>query len=217
MRYNTDEDAKVAAWWDYGYQIGGFADRTTLVDNNTWNNTHIAIVGKAMSSSEEISYEILKEHDVDYVLIIFGGLLGFNGDDLNKFLWMVRIPEGIWPDEVNEQSFFTADGQFRVDAAASDTMKNCLMYKMSYHDFPGVMGNPTQSTDRVRGATIDESHVFPLKYFDEVFTTENWLVRIYKLKDLDLEGRDLGDVYDMDNTQTKKKSLKKPKLEPRVN
>ena len=27
------------SWWDYGYQIAGFADRTTLVDNNTWNNT----------------------------------------------------------------------------------------------------------------------------------------------------------------------------------
>ena len=47
---NTPEDAKVMAWWDYGYQIGGMADRTTLVDNNTWNNTHIATVGKAMSS-----------------------------------------------------------------------------------------------------------------------------------------------------------------------
>ena len=30
-----------------GYQIGGMADRPTLVDNNTWNNTHIATVGKA--------------------------------------------------------------------------------------------------------------------------------------------------------------------------
>lgn len=60
LRMNTPEDAKVMAWWDYGYQIGGMADRTTLVDNNTWNNTHIATVGKAMSSPEEVSYEILK-------------------------------------------------------------------------------------------------------------------------------------------------------------
>ena len=33
------------SWWDYGYQITGFSNRTTLVDNNTWNNTHIATVG----------------------------------------------------------------------------------------------------------------------------------------------------------------------------
>ena len=32
------------SWWDYGYQIAGMANRTTLVDNNTWNNSHIALV-----------------------------------------------------------------------------------------------------------------------------------------------------------------------------
>lgn len=34
------------SWWDYGYQIAGMANRTTLVDNNTWNNSHIAMVRK---------------------------------------------------------------------------------------------------------------------------------------------------------------------------
>jgi hypothetical protein len=35
---------RVMSWWDYGYQIAGMANRTTLVDNNTWNNSHIAMV-----------------------------------------------------------------------------------------------------------------------------------------------------------------------------
>ena len=39
-----------------------------LVDNNTWNNSHIALVGKAMSSNESAAYEIMTELDVDYVL-----------------------------------------------------------------------------------------------------------------------------------------------------
>lgn len=94
LRQNTKQDAKIMSWWDYGYQIGGMADRPTLVDNNTWNNTHIATVGKAMSSREEVSYPIMKQHEVDYVLVVFGGLLGYSGDDINKFLWMVRIAEG---------------------------------------------------------------------------------------------------------------------------
>lgn len=89
LRKNTPDDAKIMSWWDYGYQIGGMADRTTLVDNNTWNNTHIATVGKAMSSSEEVSYSILRKHDVDYVLVIFGGLLGYSGDDINKVCHIV--------------------------------------------------------------------------------------------------------------------------------
>jgi len=39
LRQNTPEDAVVMSWWDYGYQIAGMADRPTLVDNNTWNNS----------------------------------------------------------------------------------------------------------------------------------------------------------------------------------
>lgn len=45
LRHNTHEDAKIMSWWDYGYQMSGIANRTVLVDNNTWNNTHIATVG----------------------------------------------------------------------------------------------------------------------------------------------------------------------------
>lgn len=68
------------SWWDYGYQITAMANRTILVDNNTWNNTHISRVGQAMASSEEKSYEIMRELDVDYVLVIFGGLTGYSSD-----------------------------------------------------------------------------------------------------------------------------------------
>lgn len=128
LRQNTPSNAKIMSWWDYGYQIGGMADRPTLVDNNTWNNTHIATVGKAMSSREEVSYPILRQHDVDYVLVVFGGLIGYSGDDINKFLWMVRISQGIWPDEVKERDYFTARGEYRVDDAATPTMRNSLMY-----------------------------------------------------------------------------------------
>ena len=91
LKMNPPEDAKVMSWWDYGYQITAMANRTILVDNNTWNNTHISRVGQAMASSEEKAYEIMKELDVNYVLVIFGGLTGYSSDDINKFLWMVRI------------------------------------------------------------------------------------------------------------------------------
>ncbi|CAH01570.1 dolichyl-diphosphooligosaccharide--protein glycosyltransferase subunit STT3 [Kluyveromyces lactis] len=218
LRMNTAEDAKVAAWWDYGYQIGGMADRTTLVDNNTWNNTHIAIVGKAMSSPEEKAYEILKAHDVDYVLVVFGGALGYSGDDLNKFLWMVRISEGIWPDEVKERNFFTGRGEYRVDADATKTMKDSLMYKLSYHDFPSIYPNGV-GHDRTRNQKITNNEVGPLDYFEEVFTSEILLVRIYKLKSPDSLGRDHGEAAKFDrNLQSgvKKRLVKKPELELRV-
>ena len=78
----------------------GMANRTTLVDNNTWNNSHIALVGKAMSSTEEKAIKIMRMLSVDYVLVIFGGMIGYSGDDINKFLWMVRIAEGEHPQDI---------------------------------------------------------------------------------------------------------------------
>lgn len=215
LRMNTPEDAKVMAWWDYGYQIGGMADRTTLVDNNTWNNTHIATVGKAMALSEEKAYGILRQHDVDYVLVIFGGLLGYLGDDMNKFLWMVRISEGIWPDEVHERDFFSARGEYRVDGDASDTMKELLMYKMSYYRFAELYGS--KAPDRVRNQDIPEDPIH-LDTLEEVFTTQNWIVRIYKVKDLDTLGRDLHSASAASRSRPGKRvrGVKKPALDLRV-
>jgi dolichyl-diphosphooligosaccharide--protein glycosyltransferase len=187
LRENTAEDAKVMSWWDYGYQIAGLANRTTLVDNNTWNNSHIATVGMAMSSNEEVSYEIMRRHDVDYVLVIFGGLLGYSGDDINKFLWMIRISSGVYPTAPKEPDFFTPRGEYRVDNEASKTMKESMMYKMSFYRynqlFPGG-----QAVDRVRGQNIPNKDI-KLDVIEEVFTSENWIVRIYKVKDLDNLGR----------------------------
>ena len=66
----------MASWWDYGYQTTAMANRTVIVDNNTWNNTHIATVGRAMSSPERKAWQIYRSLDVDYVLVVFGGFIG---------------------------------------------------------------------------------------------------------------------------------------------
>ncbi len=38
----------------------------------------------AMSSNESRAYEIMRTLDVNYVLVIFGGVIGYSGDDINK-------------------------------------------------------------------------------------------------------------------------------------
>ncbi|KAI5285621.1 oligosaccharyl transferase stt3 subunit [Ascosphaera aggregata] len=209
LRQNTPKNAKIMSWWDYGYQIGGMADRPTLVDNNTWNNTHIATVGKAMSSPEEVSYPILKQHDVDYVLVVFGGLLGYSGDDLNKFLWMIRIAEGIWPDEISERNYFTDRGEYRVDEQATPAMKNSLMYKMSYYNFHTLF-SPNQAVDRVRNSRVPSTGPV-LSTLEEAFTSENWIIRLYKVKDLDNVGRDHLSAAMFDKGQKRRKMTKRRK------
>lgn len=84
LRQNTPTDAKVMSWWDYGYQITAMGNITVIVDNNTWNNTHIATVGRAMSSYEDEAYDIMRSLDVNYVLVVFGGVTGYSSDDINK-------------------------------------------------------------------------------------------------------------------------------------
>ncbi|KAB8207472.1 Oligosaccharyl transferase STT3 subunit-domain-containing protein [Aspergillus parasiticus] len=207
LRQNTPDNAKIMSWWDYGYQIGGMADRPTLVDNNTWNNTHIATVGKAMSSREEVSYPILRQHDVDYVLVVFGGLLGYSGDDINKFLWMVRIAEGIWPDEVKERDYFTARGEYRVDDEATPAMRNSLMYKMSYYNFNALF-QQGQAMDRVRGSRLPAEGP-QLSTLEEAFTSENWIIRIYKVKDLDNLGRDHNSATAFERGHKRKRATKR--------
>jgi len=59
----------------------------------------------AMSSTEERAYEIMRMLNVDYILVIFGGMIGYSGDDINKFLWMVRIAEGEHPHRIKVRHF----------------------------------------------------------------------------------------------------------------
>nr|VDC86917.1 unnamed protein product [Brassica oleracea] len=176
LSHNTDVDDKVASWWDYGYQTTAMANRTVIVDNNTWNNTHIATVGTAMSSPEKAAWEIFNSLDVKYVLVVFGGVIGYPSDDINKFLWMVRIGGGEFP-HIKEADYLR-DGQYRIDSEATPTMLNCLMYKLCYYRFVETDG---KGYDRVRRTEIGKKY-FKLTHFEEVFTSHHWMVRIYKLK-----------------------------------
>eukprot|EP01007_Sphenomonas_quadrangularis_P002788 NODE_470_length_1449_cov_141.001429_g351_i0.p1 GENE.NODE_470_length_1449_cov_141.001429_g351_i0~~NODE_470_length_1449_cov_141.001429_g351_i0.p1 ORF type:complete len:414 (-),score=171.58 NODE_470_length_1449_cov_141.001429_g351_i0:206-1399(-) len=184
LDHNTAPEARIMSWWDYGYQMTAMGRKVTLVDNNTWNNTHIATVGRCMSSSEPEANKVMRRLDVDYVLAIFGGMIGYSSDDINKFLWMVKISSGVYPKHVQERNYYSEDGQYRVDGAMSKTMQNCLMYKMCYYRFAEATnygGGQPSGFDRVRNVEIGHKNV-RLSHLDEAFTSEHWLVRIYKVK-----------------------------------
>jgi dolichyl-diphosphooligosaccharide--protein glycosyltransferase len=188
LRRNTDYDAKVLAWWDYGYQMAGMADRTTIVDNNTWNNTHIAMVGKALALPEERSYPVLRQLDVDYILVLSGAASGFSGDDINKLLWMVRIAEGVFPKELRESDYLTSSGDYRVDSSASTALKESVLYKTVYYGVSALLG--PQAVDRIRGQSL--AGVDPkLSVLEEAYSTDGQLVRIFKVKQPDILGRSL--------------------------
>uniref|UniRef100_A0A7S1U4D8 dolichyl-diphosphooligosaccharide--protein glycotransferase n=1 Tax=Phaeomonas parva TaxID=124430 RepID=A0A7S1U4D8_9STRA len=184
LRHNTHPDAKIASWWDYGYQMSAMANRTVLVDNNTWNNTHIATVGRMLASTEDKALPILRSLDVDYVLVIFGGLTGYSSDDVNKFLWPVRIGSGVYPNDMpSEREFLSPHGGFDIGPGASKTFKNCVLYKLCYYRFGEVQTDYSKPPgyDRSRNKEVGDKDI-KLKIFHEAFTSEHWIVRIYKVK-----------------------------------
>jgi hypothetical protein len=77
------------------------ANRTVIVDNNTWNNTHIATVGTAMSSPEKAAWDIFNSLDVKYVLVVFGGdyiyiyIFFFLGIEIQVSSWVSELVPNI--------------------------------------------------------------------------------------------------------------------------
>lgn len=152
-------------------------NRTTLVDNNTWNNTHIAMVGLTMSSNEEEAYKLARYLSADYILVIFGGMAYYSGDDISKFLWMVRIAGGVFP-HIKEYNYY-GDGYYRVDSAVSQTMSDSLMYRLAYYRFEQAREN---GYDGVRQCDIGVKG-YKLKRFREAYASERWIVRIFQVNE----------------------------------
>lgn len=184
LRQNTHPDSKILSWWDYGYQMSAMANRTVLVDNNTWNNTHIATVGRALASTEEEAYPIFESLDVDYVLVIFGGLTGYSSDDINKFLWPVRIGSGVFPNDMpGERDYYSSAGNFDIGPNGAPALLNCVAYKLCYYRFGEVhteYGKPP-GYDRARSREVGRKNI-ELTTMEEAFTSEHWIVRIFKVK-----------------------------------
>jgi dolichyl-diphosphooligosaccharide--protein glycosyltransferase len=120
--------------------------------------------------------------DADYVLIIFGGFSAYSGDDINKFIWIIRITAGYYP-RVKEENYLNR-GVYRTDSGASETMLNSMMYKFSYYRFDEVKASKSSSEgyDLVRGYVMGKKNI-KLRHFTEAYTTDNWIVRIFSVND----------------------------------
>ena len=111
----------------------------------------------------------------------------------------MRIAEGEHPQDIRESDYFTERGEFRVDSEGSPTLLNCLMYKLSYYRYLELVVSlltillkcffrfgelkmdyrSPAGYDRTRNAVIGHKD-FDLTYLDEAYTSEHWLVRIYR-------------------------------------
>ena len=160
LRDNTPEDSRVMSWWDYGYQIAGLANRTTIADGNTWNHEHIALLGKCLVSPEDEGWPIVRQL-ADYVLVWTTRYAGMPGDDLAKSPHMARIAGSVY-DDVQQEGFHVDE-----QGNPSDSMKESLLFKLSAY---GLVPN-----------------VEALEHYEEAYTSKNKMVRIWKVLGVDEE------------------------------
>jgi len=166
VKKNTPEDARVMAWWDYGYQITGIANRTSIADGNTWNHEHIATLGRIMTSTEKRSWNAMR-HLADYALVWAGG----QGDDMGKSPHLARIGNSVFPDHCGDDDPLCQKFSFYQDGSPTPMMAASFLYKAVNHNVkPGVKLNS--------------------KYFKEVHTTQYGLMRVFKVLNVSQESKE---------------------------
>jgi dolichyl-diphosphooligosaccharide--protein glycosyltransferase len=85
----------IIAWWDYGYWINVMANRTTVADNATLNDTRIAEIGQMFMSNltqaETLAKDMANGRPV-YVLSFITGSLLYSGTTPGYYT--LQIPSG---------------------------------------------------------------------------------------------------------------------------
>eukprot|EP00928_Gymnodinium_smaydae_P017056 TRINITY_DN1649_c0_g2_i1.p1 TRINITY_DN1649_c0_g2~~TRINITY_DN1649_c0_g2_i1.p1 ORF type:complete len:722 (-),score=115.38 TRINITY_DN1649_c0_g2_i1:59-2011(-) len=166
LKANTPEDARVMAWWDYGYQITGVANRTSIADGNTWNHEHIATLGRILTSAERKSWNAMR-HLADYALVWAGG----HGDDMAKSPHLARIGNSVFPDHCGDDDPLCEKFSFYRDGQPTPMMAASFLFKAVNHNIqPGVK--------------------LSSKLFKEVHTTKYGLMRIFKVLNISQESKD---------------------------
>jgi dolichyl-diphosphooligosaccharide--protein glycosyltransferase len=164
LKENTPEDARIMAWWDYGYQITAIANRTTIADGNTWNHEHIALLGRALTSPLKEGHRIVR-HMADYVLLWTGG----GGDDMAKSPHLRRIANSVYrtlcPGDPTCSEFSAPGG------TPTQMMAQSLLFKL-------------HSSGITPGVDVDKNR------FKEVYMSEYGLVRIYKVLSVSQESKE---------------------------
>mmetsp|Transcript_56512 Transcript_56512/g.127035 ORF Transcript_56512/g.127035 Transcript_56512/m.127035 type:complete len:887 (+) Transcript_56512:73-2733(+) len=162
---NTPKDARVMAWWDYGYQITGVAKRTSIADGNTWNHEHIATLGRMLTSPEKKAWNAIR-HLADYVLVWAGG----HGDDLGKSPHLARIGNSVFPDHCGDDDPKCMKFGFHADNSPTPMMAKSLLYRLVKHGIDGVKVNQS--------------------LFKHVHTTRNGRMRVYEVVNASQESKE---------------------------
>ena len=137
IKNNTPENSVIGSWWDYGYWIQTLGDRTTTIDNATLNGKTIQDFAAMYLSTPDEAYVLLKELDIDYLVVFVAGeklqvksnlgeslyVLNGGGDESKK-PWFMRIAQ------VPLEKYLNSDGNTGTDYFWNETLLgNAIPFK----------------------------------------------------------------------------------------
>jgi dolichyl-diphosphooligosaccharide--protein glycosyltransferase len=166
LKKNTPNNSRVMSWWDYGYQITGIGDRTSMADGNTWNHEHIATLGRILSAQEKRSHNI-QRHLADYVLV----KVGHGETDLRISTHFARIGNSVFPDICGSEDPTCNKYGFEYGGGPSKMMAESFVYRAVKHG--GKEGVRLNS-----------------RMFKEVHTTPYRTIRIFQVLNVSQESKD---------------------------
>ena len=113
IEQETEQDAVIASWWDYGYWITTLGNRTTLADNATINSTRIQTIAKMLISDEQSGLKIAQDLQADYIVVYSVAQVRFFGQQNTTEGETERVPLyslGQGGDESKKQWFMRIGG-----------------------------------------------------------------------------------------------------------
>jgi len=204
MQNKLPADAIVVSWWDYGYWIMVRGNKTTIVDNATLNTTQIALVGQALTATNETeSLKILRSFNATHVLVYFGhNDANLHGDE-GKWIWMARISFDVFHTPWEYEYYIPT----LTGTIYTPKFFNMTLYKLLYYHDPSPDVYPYYTKkilDYALHTYMDQNKCplvvsydevenppgwYPgwkygfsvLKHFKPVFISSNHLVKIYEI------------------------------------
>ncbi len=165
MSDNLDDDAVVAAWWDYGYWITDVANKTTLIDNSTINSTQISQVALMFLSNETRALPILQNLGASHVVVFTTIPLAqrlrqsiYFGEEV-KWIWMAAIA-GVDRSEIEDPSPRFVD----IPMPKPDLVLSTLIYYGMYREYVAWGGIPVP------------------EHFELVYASSNDMVFVYEIE-----------------------------------
>ena len=138
-------------------------------------------MGKILISNESTAYPMLLALDVNYVIVVFGGVTGYQSDDISKYIWPLRIgiylyvcvyvqmyisvyiylcpylAREVYGDSVPPESQYrNKNGQVDIGNDAGIVFTQSILYKLCYYHYNRVQSEPNKPMgyDRARMKAI---------------------------------------------------------------